>query len=80
MDRLSVRYESMKEDGRTPSIGPPPEQEVIQAQLPHMSLKVPWLKAEDMAPAAAVFPASDDAHMVSGASYDVTGGDSACFI
>ena len=71
--------ESMKENGRTPSTEPPPEKEVIEAQLPHMPLQVPWLKPEDMAPAA-VFLASDDAHMVSGASYDVTGGDSAHFI
>ncbi len=70
--------EAIKETGRKPS-SPPTEEEIVQAQLPHMPLKVPWLKAEDMAPAA-VFLASDDAHMVSGSSYDVTGGDSAHFI
>lgn len=70
--------EAIKETGRQPS-NPPTEEEIVQAQLPHMPLKVPWLQAEDMAPAA-VFLASDDAHMVSGASYDVTGGDSAHFI
>ena len=80
MTRNPARWnEAMKEDGRQPSAEPPPEQEVIQAQLPHMPLKVPWLRPEDLAPAA-VFLASDDAHMVSGSSYDVTGGDSAHFI
>ena len=71
--------ESMKENGKQPSKEPPPEEEVIQAQLPHIPLKVPWLKPEDVAPAA-VFLATDDAHMVSGASFDVTAGDSAHFI
>ena len=79
MTHNAARWEeAIKETGRKPS-NPPTEEEIVQAQLPHMPLKVPWLKAEDMAPAA-VFLASDDAHMVSGASYDVTGGDSAHFI
>ena len=39
-------------------------------------LGVPWLPPESIAPAV-VFLASDDAYMVSGATYDVTGGDSA---
>lgn len=39
-------------------------------------LGVPWLAPEAIAPAV-VFLASDDAYMVSGATYDVTGGDSA---
>ncbi len=42
----------------------------------HVPLKVPWLKPEDLAPAA-VFLASDVAAMVTGACYDVTGGDDA---
>ena len=37
---------------------------------------VPWISPEDIAPVV-VFLASDAAHMVSGATYDVTGGDSA---
>ena len=36
----------------------------------------PWLPPEAVAPVV-VFLASDDAAMVSGAAYDVTGGDSA---
>lgn len=39
-------------------------------------LGVPWLAPEAIAPAV-VFLASDDARMVSGAAYDLTGGDSA---
>jgi NAD(P)-dependent dehydrogenase (short-subunit alcohol dehydrogenase family) len=52
----------------------PTEQEAAQARSPHVPLKVPWLKLEDVAPAA-VFLASDLAAMVTGASYDATGGD-----
>ncbi len=39
-------------------------------------LGVPWIEPEDVAPVV-VFLASDEARMVSGAAYDVTGGDSA---
>jgi len=47
--------------------------EKLSAKSP---LGVPWLPADAIAPAV-VFLASDDAYMVSGATYDVTGGDSA---
>lgn len=39
-------------------------------------LGVPWLPPEAIAPAV-VFLASDEAYMISGATYEVTGGDSA---
>jgi SDR family mycofactocin-dependent oxidoreductase len=39
-------------------------------------LGVPWIEPEDVAPVV-VFLASDAARMISGATYDVTGGDSA---
>jgi NAD(P)-dependent dehydrogenase (short-subunit alcohol dehydrogenase family) len=39
-------------------------------------LAVPWIEPEDVAPAVVVL-ASDAARMVSGATYDVTAGDSA---
>ena len=39
-------------------------------------LGVPWIEPDAVAPAV-VFLASDEAYMVSGATYDVTGGDSA---
>jgi NAD(P)-dependent dehydrogenase (short-subunit alcohol dehydrogenase family) len=54
----------------------PTEQQAAQTRAPHIPLKVPWLKPEDLAPAA-VFLASDLAAMVTGACYDVTGGDDA---
>jgi NAD(P)-dependent dehydrogenase (short-subunit alcohol dehydrogenase family) len=37
---------------------------------------VPWIEPEDVRPVV-VFLASDAARMVSGANFDVTGGDSA---
>jgi NAD(P)-dependent dehydrogenase (short-subunit alcohol dehydrogenase family) len=52
------------------------EEQAAQARAPHVPLKVPWLKPEDLGPAA-VFLASDLAAMVTGACYDVTGGDDA---
>jgi NAD(P)-dependent dehydrogenase (short-subunit alcohol dehydrogenase family) len=54
----------------------PTEQEAYDTRAPHEPLKVGWLKPEDLAPAA-VFLASDLAAMVTGATYDVTGGDNA---
>jgi NAD(P)-dependent dehydrogenase (short-subunit alcohol dehydrogenase family) len=45
----------------------------LQAKSP---LAVPWIDSQDIAPVV-VFLASDSARMVSGATYDVTGGDSA---
>jgi NAD(P)-dependent dehydrogenase (short-subunit alcohol dehydrogenase family) len=47
--------------------------EKLSAKSP---LGVPWIEPEAIAPAV-VFLASDEAYMVSGATYDVTGGDSA---
>jgi NAD(P)-dependent dehydrogenase (short-subunit alcohol dehydrogenase family) len=46
---------------------------ILRARSP---LGVPWIEPEAIAPAI-VFLASDEAYMVSGATYDVTGGDSA---
>lgn len=45
----------------------------LQAKSP---LGVPWIDSQDVAPVV-VFLASDTARMISGATYDVTGGDSA---
>jgi NAD(P)-dependent dehydrogenase (short-subunit alcohol dehydrogenase family) len=42
----------------------------------HSRPNLPWLKPEDLAPAA-VFLASDLAAMLTEACYDVTGGDDA---
>jgi NAD(P)-dependent dehydrogenase (short-subunit alcohol dehydrogenase family) len=46
---------------------------VLIAKTP---LAVPWIEPQDVAPVV-VFLASDRARMVTGATYDVTGGDSA---
>ena len=54
----------------------PSEEETIQARLPKVPLGVPWLAPEEVSPVA-VFLASDAARMVTGACYDVNGGDSA---
>ena len=47
--------------------------EMLTASTP---LRVPWIEPEDVAPVV-VFLASEAARMVTGASYEVTGGDSA---
>ena len=52
------------------------EPKVIEAQLKKTPLGVPFVSAEDVAPAY-VWLASEEARMVTGASFDVTGGDSA---
>jgi NAD(P)-dependent dehydrogenase (short-subunit alcohol dehydrogenase family) len=54
----------------------PTEDQVIAARLPRSPLGVPFLQPDHVAPAA-VFLASKAAAMVTGACYDVTGGDSA---
>jgi len=52
------------------------EKQVEEALLKKTPLGVPWIDPADVAPVV-VFLASDEARMVSGATYDVTGGDSA---
>ncbi len=54
----------------------PSEDQVVAARMPRSPLGEPWLQPDQVAPAA-VFLASKAAAMVTGASYDVTGGDSA---
>ncbi|PPQ25723.1 SDR family NAD(P)-dependent oxidoreductase [Rhodopila globiformis] len=52
------------------------EKTAAEARAKATPLGVPWIEPEDVAPVV-VFLASDEARMVSGAAYDVTGGDSA---
>ena len=52
------------------------EQEAKKRLIAKSPLGVPWLPPEAVAPVV-VFLSSDEAYMVTGATYDVTGGDSA---
>jgi NAD(P)-dependent dehydrogenase (short-subunit alcohol dehydrogenase family) len=52
------------------------EAEAKERLIAKTPLGVPWIEPEAVAPVV-VFLASDEAQMVSGATYDVTGGDSA---
>lgn len=54
----------------------PTAEQVWAARAPRVPLRVGWLQPEDVSPVA-VFLASDAAAMVTGAEYEVTGGDSA---
>jgi NAD(P)-dependent dehydrogenase (short-subunit alcohol dehydrogenase family) len=76
LTRYSKRLtESIAETGRKPSDQPKP-QEAWDVRKPTVPMQVGWLQPEDIAPVA-VFLASDAAQMVTGADYEVTGGDSA---
>jgi len=80
VDTALTRYdkrltESMGESGHKPS-GVPTPQEAWDVRAPTVPLRVGWLQPDDISPAA-VFLASDAAAMVTGAEYEVTGGDSA---
>lgn len=68
-------HESMAENGHPPPDKPTPQQ-AWDERKPTVPLKVGWLQPEDISPVA-VFLASDAAAMVTGAGYEVTGGDSA---
>jgi NAD(P)-dependent dehydrogenase (short-subunit alcohol dehydrogenase family) len=80
VDTPLTRYEkrlseSMAETGMKPPEHPSPQQ-AWDTRAPTVPLKVGWLQADDISPVA-VFLASDAAAMVTGAEYEVTGGDSA---
>ena len=68
--------EAVGETMTTPPPEHPTEEQTMKAKLPRTPLGVPWLQPEQVAPVA-VFLASDAAEMVTGACYDVNGGDSA---
>ncbi len=80
VDTALTRYdkrlsESIGETGR-PAPEKPSPQEAWDIRAATVPLKVGWLQPDDISPAA-VFLASDAAAMVTGAEYEVTGGDSA---
>lgn len=62
--------------GKQPTGSPADEDAARQILAASSPLGVPWIDPEDVAPVV-VFLASDEARMVSGATYDVTAGDSA---
>ncbi len=77
LTRHEERYAQVLEDaGRTPAGSTADEEEARKILAARTPLGVPWIEPEDVAPVV-VFLASDAARMVSGATYDVTGGDSA---
>jgi NAD(P)-dependent dehydrogenase (short-subunit alcohol dehydrogenase family) len=80
VDTALTRYdkrlsETISETGRPKDEHPSP-QKAWDIRAPTVPLKVGWLQPDDISPAA-VFLASDAANMVTGAEYEVTGGDSA---
>ena len=80
VDTALTRYdkrlsETIGETGRKAPAHPTP-QEAWDIRAPTVPLRVGWLQPDDISPAA-VFLASDAANMVTGAEYEVTGGDSA---
>lgn len=80
VDTALTRYdkrlsETIGETGRPKDEHPSP-QKAWDIRAPTVPLKIGWLQPDDISPAA-VFLASDAANMVTGAEYEVTGGDSA---
>ena len=78
LTRHEERYaQALEVGGKTPTGRVKEDEEQARIALGKKSpLGVPWIEPKDVAPAV-VFLASDAARMVSGATYDVTGGDSA---
>jgi NAD(P)-dependent dehydrogenase (short-subunit alcohol dehydrogenase family) len=77
LTRHEERYaQALQEAGQKPTGSQADEEKARRVLVAKTPLGVPWIEPEDVAPAV-VFLASDAARMVSGATYDVTGGDSA---
>jgi NAD(P)-dependent dehydrogenase (short-subunit alcohol dehydrogenase family) len=74
-DRYAQAADAFKSRTPTAELEAESEEKLI-AKSP---LGITWIEPEAVAPVV-VFLASDDAAMVSGATYDVTGGDSANYI
>ena len=78
LTRHESRYaQALETAGQKPSgVEAQDEAQAKAALVKKTPLGVPWIDPGDVAPVV-VFLASDEARMVSGATYDVTGGDSA---
>ena len=78
LTRHEGRYaQALQASGKTPAGNEAEDEEQArQALLAKTPLGVPWVEPEAVAPTV-VFLASGDARMISGASFEVTGGDSA---
>jgi NAD(P)-dependent dehydrogenase (short-subunit alcohol dehydrogenase family) len=77
LTRHQERYaQALVAAGRRPSGSAADEDAARRVLASSSPLRVPWIEPEDVAPVV-VFLASDAARMVSGATYDVTAGDSA---
>lgn len=77
LTRHEERYAQVLEDaGRQPQGDSTDEETAKKILIAKTPLAVPWIEPEDVA-SVVVFLASDAARMVSGATYDVTAGDSA---
>jgi NAD(P)-dependent dehydrogenase (short-subunit alcohol dehydrogenase family) len=78
LTRHEERYaQALQVAGKTPSGDVARDEEEAKTGLQTKSpLGVPWIDPDDIAPVV-VFLASDAARMISGATYDATGGDTA---
>jgi NAD(P)-dependent dehydrogenase (short-subunit alcohol dehydrogenase family) len=76
LTRHRQRYEQAVDNLNSKQSTEELEAEAEKKLIAKTPLGVPWIEPEAIAPAV-VFLASDEARMVSGATYDVTGGDSA---
>lgn len=76
LTRHRDRYAQAADDFESKQSTAALEAEAKKKLIAKSPLGIPWIEPEAIAPVV-VFLASDDAHMVSGAAYDVTGGDSA---
>jgi NAD(P)-dependent dehydrogenase (short-subunit alcohol dehydrogenase family) len=77
LTRHRERYaQTLEDSGKAPTGTASDEVEARKILATKTPLGVPWIEADDVAPVV-VFLASDAARMVSGATYDVTAGDSA---
>jgi len=76
LTRHQERYAQVLQDAGKPPGSSAMEAEVRKILIAKSPLGVPWIEPEDVSPVV-VFLASDAARMVSGATYEVTGGDSA---